>query len=228
MAYNPAPMAPKAKAKTFRAPLQREGRLGWTVAYLPFSVEKTWGTRRQVRVKGEINGFAFRATAFPSKSGRHYLMIRREMQKCGHAAAGTVAHFRLEPDTEKRELKEPRELVLALKEDRSLWRWYQELSGSMRRYFCTLVSKAKSAETRRRRAERMAEGLYLAMDAERELPPLIRRVMDEYPRAYEGWQKLTPSVRRHELIAIFHYRNPATQRKRIEKAMTTAQAKAGK
>jgi len=216
----------KAKAKTFRVRLEREGRLGWTVAYLPFNVEKTWGTRRQLRVKGEINGFAFRSTAFPSKSGRHYLMIRREMQKCGHAQAGTMATFRLEPDTETREVKEPPELLKALKEDRSLWRWYQELSGSMRRYFCNLVSSAKSAETRRRRAERMAETLYLAMDAERELPPLIRRVMDEYPRAYEGWQKLTPTVRRHELIAIFHYRNPVTQRRRIEKAIDRARGKA--
>lgn len=217
------------KAKQFRAPLERmPGNLGWTIVYLPFNVHDTWGTKAQIRVRGEVNGFEFRTSAFPTKRGVHFLMVNKQMQKAAGVRAGMSAKFRLEPDTEKREPKEPPELAAALKEDRKLWRWYQELSGSMRKYFCTLVGQAKSAETRRRRAEQMAERLYQAMDAERELPPLIRRVMDEYPLAYAGWQKLTPRVRRHELIAIFHYRNPATQRKRIEKAMGLAQARAGR
>lgn len=215
------------KAKQFRATLERmPGNLGWTIVYLPFNVDATWGTRAQIRVRGEVNGFEFSTSAFPTKRGVHFLMVNKQMQKGGRVRAGMSAKFRLEPDTEKREPKEPPELAAALKEDRKLWRWYQELSGSMRRYLCTMVSKAKGAETRRRRAEHMAETLYLAMDAEQELPPLVRRVMDEYPRAHEGWQKLTPRVRRHELIAIFHYRNPATQRRRIQKAMELAQARA--
>lgn len=218
----------KTAPKRFRATLVRSGNLGWTVIYLPFSVEKEWGTRKQIRVKGEINGFAFSASAFPTKTGKHFLLIRKEMQKCGHAVAGSTASFRVEPDLEKREVAEPRELIAALSEDPALLRWYRKLSDSMRRYLCKLVGGSKSAAVRQRRAANMAEQLYSAMDAERELPPVMRRLMDEDPKSHVGWQKMTPTMRRGELLGIFYYRNPATQRRRIEKAIERMRARAEK
>ena len=46
-----------AKVKQFRATLERmPGNLGWTIIYLPFDVNEVWGTRAQVRVRGEVNG----------------------------------------------------------------------------------------------------------------------------------------------------------------------------
>jgi uncharacterized protein YdeI (YjbR/CyaY-like superfamily) len=209
----------KSGAKSFRAPLVRAGKLGWTIAYLPFNVEQTWGTRKQIRVKGEINGYAFSASAFPTKSGKHFLLIRKEMQRCGHAAAGSTASFRLEPDLEERTVAEPKELIAALSEDKAVLRWYRNLSDSMRRYLCKLVGGSKSAAVRERRAAHMAEQLYSAMDAERELPPLMRRLMDEQPKSYAGWKKMTPTMRRGELLGIFHYKNPDSRERRIQKAI---------
>jgi uncharacterized protein YdeI (YjbR/CyaY-like superfamily) len=208
-----------AKAKRFRATLVRAGKLGWTIIYLPFDVQKTWGTRKQIRVKGEVNGFAFQTSAFPTKSGQHFLLINRVMQKCGRMTAGMTANFRVEPDTEVREIKEPKELAAALIEDKSLLRFYKKLNDSSRRYFCKLVGAAKSEASRQRKAEQLAECMFMAMDAERELPRLIRRMMDKEPRAYAGWKKMTPAMRRGELLGIFYYKNPGSQRKRIEKAI---------
>ena len=218
----------KKSSKSFRATLVRAGNLGWTVIYLPFSVEKEWGTRKQIRVKGEINGFAFSASAFPTKTGKHFLLIRKEMQKCGRAVAGSTASFRVEPDLEKREVPEPKELIAALSEDKALLRWYRNLSDSMRRYLCKLVGGSKSAAVRQRRAENMAEQLYSAMDAERELPPVMRRLMDEQPKSYAGWQKMTPTKRRGELLGIFYYKNPGSQQRRIQKAIEQMLARAQK
>jgi hypothetical protein len=61
--------------------------------------------------------------------------------------------------------------------------------------------------------------LYSAMDAERELPPLMRRLMDEQPKSYAGWKKMTPTMRRSELLGIFYYRNLDSQQRRIQKAI---------
>lgn len=45
-------------AGAFEAVLERTGdRLNWTVIRVPLDVGKLWGTRGQLRVKGEINGF---------------------------------------------------------------------------------------------------------------------------------------------------------------------------
>lgn len=213
---------PKIKkvSKRFRAMPERAGKLGWTIIYLPFDVEKTWGTRKQIRVKGEVNGFEFRTSAFPTKSGRHFLLITKPMKKCGRVSAGMAAQFRLEPDTEERTLPEAKELLTELKQDKALFRWYEKnITPGTRRWFTKWIHTAKTQATRQRRAEQMAECLYNTMDAEQELPPVIRRVMDEEPRCYVGWERMTATKRRGELLGIFFYRNPASQQRRIRKAM---------
>ena len=67
---------PKLVAKFFQATLERlPSRLGWVVIRIPFDVSKVWGTRAKVRVKGEINGFAFRGPVFPTSKGYHLSLI---------------------------------------------------------------------------------------------------------------------------------------------------------
>ena len=59
---------PKPVAKSFKATLERlQNKFGgWTILRIPFSVHKVWGTRGSLRVKGELNGFAFRASLLPT------------------------------------------------------------------------------------------------------------------------------------------------------------------
>jgi len=52
---------PKPAAKSFRATLERmDSPLKWVIVRVPLDVHKLWGKRGQLRIKGEINGFAFR------------------------------------------------------------------------------------------------------------------------------------------------------------------------
>ncbi|HUS18203.1 MAG TPA: YdeI/OmpD-associated family protein [Terriglobales bacterium] len=213
--------------QAFRATLERAGNLGWTVIYLPFDVNEVWGTRAQIRIRGEVNGFEFRSAAFPTKRGLHFVLINRKMQKGGKVVAGSTAKFRVEPDLEVRKVKEPEELREALKEDKRLEKWYRsELSDSARSYIAKWVGAAKQAATRTRRAEQMAERLLSTMEAERELPPVIRRLMDQTPGAYAGWQRMSPAARRRELLGIFYYCNPESQQKRIAKTIEVMLQKA--
>src|SRR2546428_10016333 len=113
--------ASKPVSKSFKATLERmPSNLGWVIVRIPLDVPKIWGTRGQLRVKGEINGFAFRTSLFPTGKGSHMMLVNKRMQAGAKAGPGVVARFRLEPDTEERIVTVPVELKHALAEDRSL------------------------------------------------------------------------------------------------------------
>jgi hypothetical protein len=69
------------KEETFEAMLERmPNRLRWVIARLPFDAAKTWGKRGQLRIMGEINGFAFSSTLFPAGDGTHFLIVNAGLQ----------------------------------------------------------------------------------------------------------------------------------------------------
>src|SRR6266478_6525970 len=166
---------PKLVAKSFKATLERmASNLGWVIVRIPFDVPKVWGTRGMLRVQGEINGFAFRTSLFPTGKGYHYLLVNKRMQTGANAAPGETALFRLEPDTAKRVATVPAELQRILNEDRSFRRWFDQLSFSMRSWICYWIVSVKSPEARLRRAEQVAEQLLSTMEAELDLPPILK------------------------------------------------------
>jgi len=216
---------PRSVAKSFRATLERiQSRLGWTIIRIPFDVAKTWGTRGQLRVKGQINGFAFRTSLFPARGQGHILLVNKRMQKGGDARQGISAQFHLEPDLEERVAIVPPELKRYFKEDAHLRQWFEKLNYSTRNEIGKWIVQVKSSEARARRAEQMAERLLAVMDAERELPPVLQVAFAHEPRAFEGWKQMSPSHRRHHLFGIFYYRTPESRNRRIEKTLQEASA----
>lgn len=213
----------KLGAKAFRATLERTAsRLNWVIIHVPLDVANIWGKRGQLRVRGEINGFGFRTSLFPTGKGGHIMIVNKRMQAGGKAAPGSVAQFRLEPDTEVRIVTMPAELKRALAEDRSLCRWFDRLNHSTRSEISKWVSDVKSAEARTRRAEQIAERLLATMEAERELPPILQVAFAQDPRARQGWALMSPSRRRGHLLGIFYYRDPESRARRVEKAVRDA------
>jgi uncharacterized protein YdeI (YjbR/CyaY-like superfamily) len=220
---------PKQISKSFHATLERlRSNLGWVVIRIPFNVQNIWGTRGMFRVKGEINGFAFRTSLFPTRKGEHFLLVNKKMQAGAHATEGTTAEFLLEPDTEERVAVVPAEFKRILVEDRSFRRWFDALSYSIRKWISDWIVQPKSPAARVRRAEQVAEQLFSAMEAERELPPALKLAFTRDPRALEGWNLMSPSHRRGQLIAIFYYRSPDARARRIEKVVAEAIALAEK
>ncbi len=210
-------------AKVFDATLERlRSNLGWIVIWIPFDVQKVWGTRGRLRVKGNINGFAFRTSLFPTRKGEHFLLVNKYMQAGGNAFEGTTVEFVLEPDTGERIVVVPTELRKNLAENISFRRWFDSLSYSIRKWICDLAKQPKSAAARARRAEKIAEQLYSAMEAEQDLPPAIRAALTENPRAKEGWELMSQSHRRSQLLAIFHYRSPGARARRLQKVVEEA------
>ena len=213
----------KPVAKSFQATLERDGTpLKWVIVRIPFDAAKIWGKRGQIRVKGDINGFAFGTSLFPTGDGRHVLLVNKKMQRGGKAVLGSVARFRLEPDTEERVVTVPAELERLLAEDRAFRRWFDQLNHSMRYWIGKWIADVKSAEARERRAEQMAERLLSTMEAERDLPPILRVAFARDARAEEGWSKMSPTQRRSHLLGIFYYREPAARARRVAKVVQEA------
>jgi uncharacterized protein YdeI (YjbR/CyaY-like superfamily) len=211
--------------KSFSAPLERmSSRLNWVIARLPFDAAAMWGSRGRLKVKGDINGFAFRTSLFPTRDGRHFLLINKRMQKGSHAVAGTVARFHLEPDNEERTVTIPAEFKRILSEDRSFLRWFDQLNYSTRKWVTDWITDVKSAEARVRRSEQVAEQLLSTMEAERELPPILQLAFARNPRAREGWEQMSDSARRGQLLAIFYYRSPESRARRLAKVIEEAAA----
>jgi len=203
-------------------------RLNWVITYVPFDAAKVWGTRGQIKVKGKINGFAFRTSLFPTREGQHILLVNKRMQKGARAAEGSVARLQIELDSEERRVAIPDELKGLLSEDRSLRRWYDQLNHSTRNDIAKWITEPKGAEARVRRAEQIAERLLAVMEAEQELPPVLQVAFARHPRAREGWDLMSPSRRRGHLFGIFYYRTPDAQARRIDKMLDDATALAEK
>jgi uncharacterized protein YdeI (YjbR/CyaY-like superfamily) len=224
--------------KTFTVVLEPDGTaLKWVIARVPFEMAEAWPVRKGRRVRGEIEGFAFRTSLFPGQSAKkgaaslgprgEVLLVNKQMQAGAGARVGDKVKIWLEPDLEEREVLMPKELERELKSSRELRKSFEAMSPSMRREMGKFVSEPKSAESRRKRAEKLAERLMQAMEGEKEPPPVLRVLFQRQPGAREAWMALTPAQRRGHLMGIFYYETPEARERRAGKAIGEAMRKAG-
>jgi hypothetical protein len=200
--------------------------LGWTIARVPFDPATTWKEMIRLRVCGEVNGFAFRTSFFPDPAGGFFLLVNRKTQAGAGVSLGSTAEFMLEPDLEPRDAELPDELAALLDEAEGLREWYDGMTEYTRREIGKWILGVKSDEARMRRAEQMAERLLATMEAEIELPPLIQAAFRARPKAKAGWANMTPTQRRGELMAVFHYQTPEARQKRLAKLCDGAEKRA--
>jgi len=205
--------------KTFEALLERTpDRLRWVIARLPFDSAKAWGKRGQLRIKGEINGFAFSGTLFPTGSGTHFLIVNKKLLAGGRTAAGRKAKFRLQPDTAPRPAPPAaKELLRELGQSKRLLKFFESLSPSRRNEIAKWIAQCKTPGARTRRSQQIAERLMETMEAERELPPILQMAFRQNSRAAEQWERMSPSHRRAHLFRIFYYREPEARARQVAK-----------
>ena len=210
--------------KRFKATLEPlRGNLGWTIARVPFDATKVWPERNRMRVKGTINGFAFRTSLFSMSDGTgQILLVNKQMQKQGRVSRGETAEFTLEPDLDERISAMPPELATLFKQHRELKKFYDGFNPSMKTYIAKWVSEPKSAGSRIKRAEELAERMMLSIEGEQEPPPILQLAFRRTPKAKAGWEAMTPVQRRGHLMGIFYYKSPEAREKRAQKAIEEA------
>jgi hypothetical protein len=210
-----------SRAKTFEAVLERTAdRLRWVIARIPCDAAKFWDKRGQMKVRGEINGFALSGTLFPDGQGHHFLIVNKKLLSGGKTAAGLTAKFLLQPDTSPRPAPPPaKELLHELGQSKRLLKYYESLNPSRRIEIAKWIAQCKSSEARKRRSQQIAERLIETMEAERELPPIMQVAFRQNPKAREKWERMSPSHRRAHLFGIFYYRTPEGRANRVQKCV---------
>jgi hypothetical protein len=208
--------------KRFRAALEKEPGLGWTIARVPLDPAKAWPKMIRLRVRGDVNGVAFRTSLFADGAG-YFLLVNRETQKRANVRFGDSVEISLEPDLEPRPAELPDVLEALLEDEAGLREWYDGLSESTRREIGKWVLGVKSDDARMRRAQQMAERLLATMEAELELPPVIARALRSRPRAKAGWERMTATQRRSELMGVFYSRTPEARERRVQKLVEAAE-----
>jgi len=223
-----------SRPRTFKARLEAVGdSLHWVIARVPFDIAKAWPERKGRRVRGTINGFAFRTSLFPEKGSKRFvLLVNKKMQAGAEAGPGGTVQITLEPDLEERSFEMPVEFERALKGARGLRKYFDAISPSMQKGLTNIVAQPKSPEARRKRAEQMAEALLQAMEGEQDPPPILRAAFQRHPLAEAGWRAMTPIKRRNHLLGIF-YRQTAEGREQrtqqaIEEAVSVAKQQSGR
>ena len=213
-----------ATPKRFRGTLERlPGNLGWTIVRLPFDAVKVSKERNRMRVKGTVNGFSFRTSLFSASDGSgQFLLVNKRMQKGGTVTLGGLAEIILEPDLEERKSILPPELTKFLRQDRELRKFYEALSPSARNDIAKYICAPKSPDSRARRAEHLAERMLLALDGERELPPILQIAFRRKHGAEAGWKAMTSVQRRSHLLGIFYHQSPEARERRAAKAAEEA------
>jgi hypothetical protein len=140
--------------KKFKARLTARGPGGaWTFLTIPFSVEKEFGTKARVAVKGTMNGFAFQNSLMPNGDGTHSMMVSKALQAGAKAGAGDSVTVTLAVDRSERVVDVPLELKRTLSENKAAAAAFEALSYSHRKEFAEWVATAKRDETRNSRAE---------------------------------------------------------------------------
>lgn len=212
------------KPKSFTARLDVVGnKPRWVIARVPFDIAKTWPERNGRRVRGEINGCFFRTSLFPEKGKKsHIMVVNRKMQAGAKAGPGDLVRISLEPDLEARAFDMPIEFELALKGARGLRKYFDAISPAMQKGFTNHVGEPKSVESRRKRADQMAEALLMAMEGEQNPPPILRAAFHRQPLAEAGWKAMTAIKRRNHLLGIFYSQTAEGRERRTHRAIEDA------
>jgi hypothetical protein len=138
--------------QTFSIGLLGRGPDGsWTHMPIPFNVEKAFGTKARVAVRGTINGFAYRSSIMPRGDGTHYMAVNRQMQEGANAGIGDTVKVVMVPDPVERTVTVPADLKKALAGKAKADRAFGALSYSHRKEYVDWIEQAKKPETRARR-----------------------------------------------------------------------------
>ena len=128
---------------------------------VPFSVPEVYGVRGIFRVKGTADGVEYSA-AYAPYSGRHWMVVRKDLMDVIGKGVGDSVHFVLEPDTAPRVINAPEDLAAALSENDIAQAIWDKLAYTHKKEFVLWIDEAKKRETRDRRiakaVEMIAEG----------------------------------------------------------------------
>ena len=122
-----------------------------TVIPIPFSVEKTFGTKGKIDVKGTLDGWPIQRTLLSAGDGTHYFIIDAATRKKLGKRDGDAVFVEIEPDETYKIVELPDYFLYELEENLIAKAEYERSPPSMKRWILTYLTEAKSADTKANR-----------------------------------------------------------------------------
>lgn len=153
---------PKAKTYSFKATIYKTG-INYAVDVPEKISSALEAVRGYIKVKGTINGFAFRTTLVPVKNGQYRLFTNLIMLKGAGAWIGDAVKFVIEQDVEIPEIDYPMPPALRKRlKEKKLMGAFEALTPSRKKEILHYLGFIKTEETLLRNIDklvaRMEEG----------------------------------------------------------------------
>lgn len=146
----------------FKAGVESMGDHGaWAMVRFPLNVSKKLGSKARVAIKGSVNGFAIRTSAFPNGDGSHHIMFNKEMRAGAKAEIGDTVLVEVELDGVERAPLVPPELKKAIDSAPAAKKVWVTITPRAKEEWCQWIASAKKDETRVRRIETTVKRLAL-------------------------------------------------------------------
>ncbi len=143
---------PSTKSQKFEFSVKLEGREGTHMCAMrpPFYVDKVFGTRGRVAIRGTINGFPFRSSLANMGEG-HCMPVNKELREGARCKAGDMVHIVMEHDDEERVVEVPRPLQSELSKSAVAKANWEKMSFTNKKEIARSITEVKQEETRVRR-----------------------------------------------------------------------------
>jgi len=151
--------ASESPVKRFRAVINRKEGGEVCAIDIPFDVEKTFGARNRVPVRGTLNGAPYRSSVFKMGGDCHFMVVNRQLRAAAGVKGGETVPVTMERDTEERVITPPADFASALKANKDARATWDKLSYTHQREHVQHIEEAKKPETRERRIEKSIETL---------------------------------------------------------------------
>jgi hypothetical protein len=146
--------------KKFKAVLENpEREKNIAFVSIPFDVEKTYGTKGQVKIKATFDGHPYRGVIANMGTGCHILGIRKDIREAIGKQVGDVVNVTLEKDEEERVVTAPPELGKILSKDKKAKAFFDSLSFTNRKEYAVWITSAKKEETKQKRLKEILSKL---------------------------------------------------------------------
>ena len=114
----------------------------------------------------------------------------------------------------------PRVLKQALMANATAWKNFRSLSPSRRNAYVRLIMDAKKEATRDRRVREVISRLEQNTGDPDDLPRFMKQALEANAKAWENFQNLAPSYRRHYVGWIMHAKQQETRERRLREAIS--------
>ncbi len=143
---------------SFEAIIKQHGNMNAGFVEFPFSTEKLFGKKGQVKVKVLFDDkVSYRGSLSKMKAERHFLLLTQEVRNELNKSFGEKVSVELWEDKEERVVEIPEDVLEVFQKNEKAFELYQKMSYTHRKEYMRWITDAKKIETREARKVKMIE-----------------------------------------------------------------------